>query len=355
MSDEKKPSRAELGERAFVGLGGRTTKVLAHGGHTWSRHLTLDDRYVYWTDGQTGEVSRIPKTGGIPMVLATVDAPKFITHVEGYLYWAQKDPKPADARPWERVETGRVVRMPVDGGEIEVVAARLEGPHEVAVSGRDVAISCNGRYDHNRKEEVVGLIVRATLGEAKHRVVAREQRWPKSLAFVGDDLYWLNYGWKWPDYFADGALMRMKRNGDAQPEAVCERQYMANSLLVDDGCLYWSTRSLERLPRDGGPRESIRLPGADEGALLAHDATHVYWLSHGWGSMVRVSKSDGSVEPMMRFDERKIVIAESIAVDEHRVYWTVHDGPGTGGAVWSIAKEPVGARVADEPATEPAN
>ncbi len=116
---------------------------------------------------------------------------------------------------------------------------------------------------------------------------------------------------------------------------------------------------LERAVRDearlAAPLESIPLPGADEGALLAQDATHVYWLRHAWGSMVRVSKVDGSVEPMMHLDERTLVIAESIAVDERRVYWTVHDGPGTGGAVWSIAKKPVVARVAYEPATELAN
>ncbi len=358
MDEPRKPSRAELGERAFVGLGGRSARVLAHGPHESDRRLCIDDRYVYWTEPALGEVSRIPKSGGIPMVLAQGDRPTIITHIDGYLYWSQHDPAPSDPRERHRgSRTQRVVRMLADGGPVELVTAELDHPECIAVQGDDVAIGCMGRYTgFERRDEGLGAVVRAKLGDTRHRVVATRQRWPISMAFVDDDLYWLNWGWKVPNYFADGAVMRIKRDGETFPTVVQSQQKMAHSLLVDEAHLYWCTSSsyeggtlggIFKRSRGGGDPIRISTHGHGEGTLLAQDATHIYAIDRAFGAMYRVAKGGGEPEPMMRCED-SIVIIGGIAVDDQRVYWSVHNGPGTGGALWSMSKEPVGVR-ADEP------
>lgn len=363
MTDEKKPSRAELGERAFRGLGGRVPRPLVHGGHA-TRHLALDDRYLYWTDDATHELSRMPKGGGGSVVLAQPEHPGYVTLVGGHLYWTQRDMDFQGAYPGQGGPPRSVVRMPVDGGPVEVVAAGLDAPNEIAVSGDDVAISCDGQFEYHRKEEPRGLIVRTTLGGSKPRVVATKQRRPESLAFVDDDLYWVNQGWKWPDYFADGALLRMKRHGDTKRWIVRKNQPMAGSLLVDDAYLYWITTptlvdrtlvgAIYRRPRRGGATTVVTRVFDLDGALLAQDATHLYWISGSRGSMYRVAKTGGAPEPMMTCDER-FVLARSLVVDDHRVYWTVSDGASVGGAVWSMGKDPAGLRAPDDAPTERPN
>jgi len=293
------------------------------------------------------------KGGGGPLVLAQATRPGYVTLVAGHLYWTQQD---ADDPGYGRGDNGpprSVVRMPVEGGAVEVIAAGLDTPNEVAVSGDEVAITCEGPFDYHRKEEVHGMIVRVTLGGSKPRVVATKQRRPESIAFVDDDLYWVNGGWKWPDYFADGAVMRMKRDGGTKRWVVRKNQPMASSLLVDDEHLYWVTsatsfdRSLVgaiyRRPRHGGPVVALATFDETDGALLAHDATHIYWLSSGVGVMYRVAKAGGEPQLMMTCDER-ILIAHSFAVDDHRVYWTTSDSSRAGGAVWSMGKNPAGVR-----------
>jgi hypothetical protein len=94
VTDEKKPSRAELGESAFKGLGGRVPRALVHGGHG-ERHLALDDRYrknqpmassllvddeyLYWSTTATlvdysleGAIYRRPRRGGAVTVVTVV-------------------------------------------------------------------------------------------------------------------------------------------------------------------------------------------------------------------------------------------------------------------------------------------
>lgn len=358
MNSERKPSRAELGERAFVGLGGRTARVLAHGGHG-DRSLALDAQYLYWSDDEEGEVVRLPKDGGLPVVLAQREYPRHLVLVGDVLYWSERSPM--DHRggdPWSRV-----VRMPKDGGDVTVIADGLEHVNAVVVRGDEVVILCDGTYDPRRREDARGEVLYLAPGATEPETLATRQRRPTAAVFLGDTLVWLNSGWKWPTYFADGALVQTKPAERAKPAVLRDKLPMAHALLADETHLYWVTTptsvdpqllaGVERRPLAGGEDEIICQVFSVDGALLAQDAENLYCLTVRDGSIERVTKDGRDIEELVRCDDR-LLLPCSIAVDERRIYWAVKSAPAAGGAVWSVAKEPAGTRApADDEA--PAN
>ncbi len=357
MGNDRKPSRAELGESVFVGRGGRTPRMLALGEYA-ERGLAIDEQYLYWSDDRAGEVTRLPKDGGIPMVLAQRTFPRNLTLADGHLYWSEREPgasRRGDGGPPEQI-----VRMPADGGPVEVIARDIDSVNAVVVRGREVVVLCDGVFDYDRREEPRGMVLFMTLGEARPQVIASKQRRPESAVFVGDELYWLNGGWKWPTYFADGALLHTKLGGPKKRWVVHKDLPMAGSLLADDTHLYWTTTptyhqpalvgAVHRRPRGGGATEELFYIEERDGALLAQDATDLYCLIRESGTLVRVPKDGGDFEVLMTAVARGTLV-QDLTVDDRRVYWVVSNGDDAGGAVWSIAKAPAGVR-REEPDSE---
>jgi hypothetical protein len=342
-------SRAERGEIAFVGHGGRRPRVLAHGGRS-SRCLASDARYLYWIAENDGEVTRLPKDGGVPMVLGTAPRARGLLHADGFLYWAQPGSRGRRADGL----AGTVMRMASDGGPIEGVLTDLPSPRCLAVSGRDVAVGCDGDWGERWLDEdhweSRGLVLRATLGGARATVAASRQRGPCSLLFVDDALYWTNHGYKRSQYFADGSVMRMPRAGGKKRCVVRRDQALADALVADERYVYWTTAAtvyapvpyrrgaIWRRPRAGGRSEAMVVWDQESGSL-AVDATHVYWLGGDRGELYRVRKDGGEPELIMSCAESWMV-AEGLVVDEHRAFWVVSDAGAAGGAVWCIAKDP---------------
>jgi hypothetical protein len=250
------------------------------------------------------------------------------------------------------------MRMVAEGGTPEALVSDLPGPSCLAVSGRDLAVGCNGNWpDHFIDQdhwESCGLVVRATTGERDARTVATKQRGPCSMLFAGDQLFWANHGYKRSQYFADGSIVRMPREGGTKRTVVRRDQAMAASLIADERYVYWTTAAtvhapvpfrlgtVVRRPREGGEPE-VLVEWELEHTLMAADATHLYCLDHTRGALYRVPKGGGEPEPMMTCVEH-IMLCNGIVVDEHQVYWTVWSPSTAGGAVWCIAKEPTSSR-----------
>ncbi len=361
MESERKPSRAELGEIAFVGRGGRTPRVLAHGGYG-DRTLALDDRYLYWSDDRAGEITRLPKDGGIPMVLAQRTYPKHLTLSEGFLYWREHMPDAKSRR--DGGPPHQVVRMPKDGGEVEVLASDIDSINAVVVRGEELIILCDGVFDYDRREEVHGAVLYLAPGAKKPVALATKQRRPESAVFVGDEVYWLNGGWKWPTYFHDGAVLHTKLAGTKKRWVVRKDLPMAGSLIRDETHIYWTTTptyhkplsdgGVFKRPIGGGAIEPLQYLYERDGALLAQDDANLYCLMSEDGSLLRIPKNGDECEVMMTCVER-LTLPKSLVVDERRVYWCVGGAERAGGAVWSIAKEPAGTRRDEPESDEPSN
>ncbi len=118
--------------------------------------------------------------------------------------------------------------------------------------------------------------------------------------------------------------------------------------MADDAWLYWATATTWEEPyelgglwkqrKEGGERIQLAVWDWYESALLALDATHVYWMPVVFPGIFRVSKQGGEVEQLMEGDRDLSLMPRSLIVDDRCVYFTVLDSQKAGGAVFKIAK-----------------
>ncbi len=326
------PNRAELGESTFRGHGGRRPRALAYGGHG-DKHIALDDRYIYWTDLADGTVTRLPKDGGVPLVIATDQARPCGLVLNGdHLYWATYH--------HYRPEKGTIVRMPKEGGDVQLIASGQAFPQCIAVSGREV-------YWGNHGDGNLGSVVRGTIDGGAPVTLATKQKRPCAIVLDDQNIYWANEGNKRPSYFTDGSLMRMSRAAENKKRwIVAKNQSMPTSLLIHEGTLYWTVAamihfshgpgSIQRRPLSGGKTVNL-VEWMEEAGHLAVDAKHVFWLSRWSGRMFRIPLHGGEPEQLLSTEDLHVGVPD-FAADETSVYWTAYNSQTAGGAVWKMAK-----------------
>ncbi len=105
--------------------------------------LALDDRYVYfalgavrWNTLDRAAIVRVPKEGGTPVVLAQ-DSHYHVWDLavdETHVYWARM--RDNNFVPGDGPDIGgAVLRVPKEGGEVELLASGQNGPQSVVVEG----------------------------------------------------------------------------------------------------------------------------------------------------------------------------------------------------------------------------
>jgi hypothetical protein len=324
------------GEIAFRGLGGRRPRVLAHGG-IGEKNLTHDDRYVYWTDCPDGTVTRLPKDGGVPLLLATGQhRPGAIAIAGGWLYWITRRLDYTTRR-----HAGGVVRMPAGGGDIEILAGEQPSPCSIAVFDDTVA------WTDVNDGLATGTVTMKKLGGGPAVTIASKQKQPKSIAIDAQQIYWTSFGNKRPGYFTDGSVARMPRDGEKKRFVIAKNQSMPHSIVVDDEWIYWTTATTTFSPyvpgailkRRKGEKKTIPLVSwARDGGILALDATHVYWLEEYGAALFRVRKDGGEPTQLMTCNGDSRLHVQSLAVDERCVYWAASDSREAGGAIFKMGK-----------------
>lgn len=329
----REPDRAELGEMVWKGHGGRRPRVLAYGG-SGEKPLALGENHVYWAEVEDGSIARLPKDGGVPLVLASDQIrPAALALHDGFLYWATGS---------SHTEPGRIVRMPEDGGDIETLATGTTWPQSISVAGRDV-------YWTDCGDGVCGTVMRGSIDGATPVVLATKQKQPDSIVADGPDLYWTNTGNKHPSYFMDGSVMRMRREDGKKRWIVRKDLSMPSSVVLDEEFVYWTTATMYHAPYESGaifrrPRaggEIKRLASLQQhGAFLAVDATHVYCMTSHEGPMFRLPKAGGEPERLLSSVDAAFqsTFVCGLAIDDRFLYWTATFSGMAGGAVWKLAK-----------------
>ncbi|MFS8064887.1 MAG: hypothetical protein ACMG6S_00820 [Byssovorax sp.] len=320
-------SNSEAGVIAARALGGRRIRVLAHGGQG-SKYLAQDDRHLYWADSWDNTVTRLPKDGGIPLVLVTEQRNlRALTLADGWLHWTCQD---------------KVARMPAEGGDVEVIADDPETPWDIIVHEGTVVWTTYG--DHISG----GCVKMKRAGEDRVITLAEQQKQPPSLAVDAQRVYWANHGVKRPTYFKDGSVACAPWSGGGRPDIIAKDQPLASSIAVDDAWIYWMTATTYDEPhvpgalwkrrKEGG--EIIQLASWDwiEAGTITLDATHVYWMSPIHALLFRVRKEGGEPEQLMAAVPGNAVSPSSLFVDERCVYWAARDSQRAGGAVFKMAK-----------------
>lgn len=310
------PGGSESGEVPFEGCGGRRVVALAHGASA-THSLTQDARYVYTAEEHEGTVTRVFKDGGLPIILATGQRrPRALTHADGWLYWATGAPG------------GGVVRMPAEGGDIELVVRSDDHVTAVAVRGDVVAWTTFG------DGLATGTVGVTTLG-GPSVTLATKQKQPAAIVLDDAQVYWACHGLKRPSYFGDGSVVRRPREGTKR-YVIAKNHRLAGGLVADDAHLYWATGADPADPRDasggvwrrrkdGGAVTRLTSSGSLDAGDLAVDATHVYWLRSIRPKLCRVAKAGGEVEVLARAGDAFAGFAHGLAVDERSVYWAAYN------------------------------
>jgi hypothetical protein len=305
--------------------------VLAHGGQG-HKHLTHDDGYIYWTDDDDGTVTRLSKDGGVPLVLATAQrGANAITIAGGWLYWVNH----------RHEGRGTVVRMPAEGGDVEIIEGGQELPCSIAVFEDTVVWTTFG------DGLATGTVMMKKLGGGPAVTLASKQKQPSSIAIDAREVYWTSFGNKRPSYFTDGSVARRPRDGEKKRFVIAKNQSMPHSIVMDDAWIYWTTSKMifepfapgAILKRRKGEKKTTRLVSwRQEQGILALDATHIYWLEEFGAALFRVRKEGGEPEQIMAGNGDRTLWVQDLEVDERCVYWTARDSRNAGGAIFKMAK-----------------
>jgi hypothetical protein len=318
-------STSEAGAIAFRAHGGRRIRVLAHGG--WSeRHLVQSEPHLYWTDRDDGTITRLPKDGGIPLILATEQKrPGPLALAGGFLWWANQD---------------TIVRMPAAGGDVEILAEGQEWPRSIAVHGDTVAWTTFG------DGLATGTVCVKAPGEP-HVTIATKQKQPSDIVIDAEQIWWANHGVKRPTYFRDGSVVRKPRDGGKKRFVIAKDQAQACSIIVDDEHVHWMTAASYDAPylngrlwkrrKAGGKATAIACWDWRDSAAIVFDATHAYILAHLPPRLYRVPREGGELEQLMS-SENTSIYADALVVDDRCVYWTVRNSQEAGGAVFKMGK-----------------
>lgn len=190
--------------------------------------LAVANDTVFWTDFQpagTGGIFREDTTGGMgTLITQTVNYPYRIEVDATHVYWTDEGVL--------GVPNGAVQRVPIGGGQVEVIAGSLPTPRGLVLDlDGDAATQVFWTiFDQN------GVIMRAQIVDgvpAQAQTLTTGQAFPNHLTIDADYIYWTNRG--------DGTVRRLAK--DAAPGAssvvLAEGQRSPGEIAVDDEFIYW--------------------------------------------------------------------------------------------------------------------
>jgi hypothetical protein len=245
---------------------------------------------------------------------------------------------------WGAGANGQIVKVPLAGGSLSVLASGLESPARLAVNASDVYWA---GYGSN------AIMAVPLAGGAMATVVANEWH-PWSVAVDSTNLYWTDPlgspavktvplaggtpvtlwkvttgGGPWDlvvdhgDVFwaAVSDVMTTSLLGGAAV-SLASGQHSVHSLVLDSTNVYWADSApspmgaLRTVPRGGGPVTALAT-GQNNPLGVAVDGAHVYWTTLSDGKIMRVPIGGGSPEVLATGQLQP----DAIAVDCASIYW----------------------------------
>jgi hypothetical protein len=224
--------------------------------------LAVDDDTVYFVEYATA-LSRIPKAGGSPVVLAQgpIDA---LAVDKTHVYFTS---------------TEGVSRVEKAGGAMPELLAEASGASSIVLDDTTVYVTIAG--DSAGPKGVIGSVPKAG-GELK--VVAQDA--PFELRYLSQELavddtnvYWVSTG--------AGKLMKAPKAGGA-PAVLLEGLAKPASITLDGSYLYFTTvgledfsgRSVGKVSIDGGEPIDIAIGKYTSAFAIAVDDTYAYWTAY---------------------------------------------------------------------------
>jgi len=266
--------------------------------------IAVDRARVYWaTAGSacaTGRIRAIPKGGGPIVTLADGQTdPHVLVVDDAFAYW------------YDGCGSGVVRRVPLAGGAVDQVALSIDPAEDARVLAAD---------SRNLYFNGYGVLGVAKQGGAPF--VVDEADYVYGLAADDRGVYWAG-----PVHGGPTMAVFAMPAGATTPVMLVQ-QDVGVAFAIDTAWVYFDGAGIQRVPRSGGPAQTIVSPPANVGYDMTTDVTSVYWL-------------EGNAElPQYRVHRTPVaggadaVIAQGsgwafhVVEDESCVYWT-NPGEGT--------------------------
>jgi len=191
------------------------------------KDIAIDAEHVYLA---FGDLLRVPLGGGPTEHLAALEEDAYGLAVDGsYVYFT-----------FANSPRGRVLRSPKDGGAVEVLADHQVRPRAVRVD-RDSVFWVDQGDDQGMQFGVGSGVYMAPKVGGAVRALATDQGVLESLAVDDDSVYWIDA--------LRGRVMKAPKAGGA-PVALAPVSLTFGYdayIDVDDACVYWTDRDLDRV------------------------------------------------------------------------------------------------------------
>jgi hypothetical protein len=252
---------------------------------------------LYLARGSDTKVAAVAKKGGATRTLAVLDGPAHGMALAGGALW---------------VTTRHAIeKVPIAGGEPQVVAGGLARPRAVASDGTWVFVV---DVDPDRKGMThASAVARLPAAGGEPTVLGRSDGEITDLAVDDANVYWADR--------LEGNLVAVPKTGGA-PRVLAGDRGLPGSLVVAGDALTWvekRSESLWTMPKAGGPPRQLAQDFAGFANLVA-DARGVFWTNEaavdGAFRVLTVGKT-GEEEPV----SAAVDGVDALASDGERVYW----------------------------------
>jgi len=178
--------------------------------------IAVDDLYVYWPNGGTGEIRRIAKAGGNPQTLVSNESAPVSIAVD------------SAAAFWVATTTGVVRKVNKGGGSYAYDVST--GP----AGSEETAIGLDATYVYWSAGGASGQVLRALKTGGGAYPLATGQLYPGRLAVDDAGIYWVNKG--------GGEVSKMRKDG-TELRVLADGFDYPSAIAVDATTVYWTVRN----------------------------------------------------------------------------------------------------------------
>lgn len=271
-----------------------------------SAALAVDKRNAYWIDEAGGTLERVPKQGGVTMLLFSGSGTAFAAGAsvavdDTDVYWTS-------AMQVGTAKTNLLRRQDKNGGQPTTVAQSAAAPFSCVVLDSEYMywVQGNAVFRASKKGGAPGAVGGGLTGA---NCVAVDEK-SAYVSLAGTDA----------KQHADGAIAAVPKKGGPAKTLVKDVHAPAD-VQVDGTSVYWiDGDKVMKAPKDGGAATQLAQAAGPIGDIVLDDAS-VYLTvpgTSGDGSIVRVAKAGGSPTTLASGQPAPA----GIAVDDRAVYWT---------------------------------
>lgn len=272
--------------------------------------IAIDETHVYWTNKETGDVLRAPKTGGATEKLYAGEPQTSGDRIALF---------GSDIYFTVAVLDGGVLRCPKTGcnGAPTYVVPKLDVPSSVFVAPSGEILFAETVND--------GRVARCT-PPCTLLVVVANDGFPSHVSMEGDGVFWTRVV---PDF-----SMRA-REGAGIPETLLTGA--PYEVIATPTEVFWADRShgIAAYDRSTGTRRRVRVSPTDTMHLFLHDGG-VFFTEESKGNVIAC--------PVVGCDAGEMVLAidqgdpRGIAADEKAIYWANASTGSNTGAIMGLAR-----------------